>query len=457
MTTPEVVPDPHLDEIVQHRIEDLYVNRRFADYSDPLGVRRDGWPVELKLIHPDRSEVNRAHGQVIHFGDVPFGPPLRDIMSWDDPPRIVQEDINLKTYAVHKTLEASFPRDQFGEYIKSFVDELDRPLARRELAAAGEVLKIQFAREQTVGTYSRDDFEAALLSRDGDKARDAARGAYEKREALNHPELVLAFSIYLAAHRAYLSQLYDAVERHPDLKEDAQLYGNTHAAFNNAFQFIPEATVYEAIMTTMLHERITLASQTPSPIQSQEGLSTEELLTLEAIGSGWKRFFHAGMLTSKNMFYKSKDGTKHPLTVVCPAKPHFRWAQKDGIIEHIYRKVIAMKGENLPLFEELIANTKRATFDALSGTEPYLELVGRTVNGFLSPAEIAASLGMSIASTPAHPQPSLPPKEDSSGRYPFPVYDRPESKTPSDSEVAAGKCPFAAEIGSVAAVAQVLS
>jgi hypothetical protein len=398
-----------LQELVCGVVRDMQVNNEFASYETPRGTRVLGRIGLSKLNHPTDKEINLAHGQVHFTGDVPYSIITRDSAALPDM-RIVnpsQKEVNLKTDSIRRAIKTYFPPEVFDSYLHIFVDYLDEPFAYDELEAAWKNITVQFAREQTVGTIDSQTFEQGLVHK-ADSARAAARGAYEKREALNHPELVLAFSIYLAAHRTYLKHFHEALEHNQRLSSEDR--GNALAVIDDPFRFFQDMTIFETLLPIILHERTKLS-------EDERATSNDEL-TYRAIGIGWRRFDKARILTT-NTLTQIVDDIERPLVMVCPAKQHYRESSQRQQIEHIFLRILQGRDE----FNELIARTRQEIDAALRNTRPYMEMAAE---GDVYPRALAIAEHLEIdigtvPQLPVHLQSSVNSIIDTTGfpRYPL--------------------------------------
>lgn len=366
------------DEIVR----ELHGNEVFKTYDEPKGpvVNADRDP-RYKITHGHNHAKNEP-GRRHHLGDQPFDGTVSGAFFNTDaktrnPMQPSQREILDKTRSIQEAIKKYVPQDKFVQYVRYFSENLHKPenaeLVQQSFANMAEQLGFvaRASEEFTIDNEQLDRFISLQTTQSrqeqmGDllKVREPNLPKFEDgtpnhaialraigvvgvsknlRHAPEFPELLLSLAVFQAAHIGYRREMQNAVDRAAEPQGDLpplidqDEHENATAVVQESLRQFDVFLIYSGLLPLILMEHEKL-SRTP-------GLSLDEdSQTRMAITNGWQAFFKGQVLRSdtlSNGAPASKEYESERLTSVCPAKPHLRGLQSDGMLEAIFSGVTA--------------------------------------------------------------------------------------------------------------------
>lgn len=375
--TPETMHD-FFDELVT----DLHANGIFATYDEPKGETKDE-PYPFHKITHETNHAKNTRGLSAHLGDQPYHVGVGNRAVELQPH---QKEITLKTRAIQDALKHYVAPERFAAYVRYFSENLNlqdhqsavdnalRNMRRQVLPR--DTFDSRFTPEevqtyidaQTTNTRLQKldtSLEAFKTGNDSSHYRmlrsiDFMAQSDEITQLSEHPELMFTLAVFQAAHITYREQLIEAIRRaYTPQAEESLLsedeYENAISVAHFSLRIMPEFFIFGTLAPLVVHEFNKLQEQDPTDKHEQMA---------QAIANGWQAFFKAGMLKTDIFSTEGFDSEKYEegrVTVLCPAKSHFRSTQQTGLLEALYEAVI----QHQDALEPWITKTQKKTAEAL--------------------------------------------------------------------------------------------
>lgn len=432
----------NIPEFFDGVVQELHNDGVFEDYDEPKGtaVAGDRNP-RYKITH-NRNHAKNTPGLRYHIGDQPndvaISSAVADVNS-RNPLQPRQRELLDKTRSLQEAIKFYIPKDKFAHYVRYFSENLhlpeNRELLQQSFANMAEQLgfvdgypaETKLDNDQlerfigAVTTQSRlekmDDMLAnwaphLLKFEDGTpnyaaglRAATVLGMSKALYNAPEFPELLLSLAIFQAAHSGYRQEMQKAVDKAaigqgnlpPLISRDE--HENATAVVQESLRQFDIFLIFSTLLPLIIMEHEKL-SKTP-------GLAMDEdAKTRQAITNGWADFFKGQLLRSdtlSNAAYTSKDYESERLTMVCPAKPHLRAMQAEGMLEAIFDGVKAHRD----VLQDLIDTAGDYAEKVLSGQEvPELKEIRKSIAD-ASDKRIEARLKELGLDTDGRPYPEL--------------------------------------------------
>jgi len=337
-------------------VQKLHNDGVLKSYDEPKGIAHPEWEAGSKKAHNDPRK--NVPGTIWHVGDEPYSILTTQELSHFKDLGLDQRDISMKSTSIRAAINAYIPKDKFADYLEYFRTHLDDSGIQFSVRGSLREMYGQLNKHQS---YTRSEYDALLSDGTGnDWVRSATATSKIHWTAENYPELVLSMAIYHAAHQCYISELYKAIQQHPDLNEDERENGIFTLSTRSFSQF-HFFLLFQSMLPLTIHayEKDHPTLQNPDAPLPQVNAETGAVIFKQkvepqpvdhdrmrkAIGEAWGVMFDHDFLTrhySEAGSTPKRDGSEPTVAQqTCPAKGHLQAAMKQQTLEGMYDYVVA--------------------------------------------------------------------------------------------------------------------
>lgn len=292
-----------------------------------------------------------------------------------------ESEMDVKVATIREAIDAYVPNETFTHFLKYFRANLSLPSHKEALKSSTERMSYvieRFNSDRITNTELDEEIEingARRSERGSNLVRDYLGRSEYLDSAYKHPTMLLAFAIYHAAHRSYLTAFREAVKRNVNLEPEERANAN-FVLDSNSFNQFNHFLLFDTMLPLSLRE-----------LEKSKGEISEE----EAVHSAWKTFFKNDVLTrtfplerprrggGSNVIVVATEDHKRiekarmtreqgghaaredtrDVTITCPARTHLKEGARDRLIESTIRYIEENKSK-----DQVISNSRRDVAEA---------------------------------------------------------------------------------------------